>query len=116
MNRQEFMKRLEELLTDISQEEREEAIAFYTGYFEDAGVENEEKVIQELESRRSLQHPLRQDLRVTKEFIRKAGISRRSRIMHCRHRGCIQSMNISLETQKPEKTVRRREIPDLRSC
>lgn len=49
MNRQEFMKRLEELLTDISQEEREEAIAFYTGYFEDAGVENEEKVIQELE-------------------------------------------------------------------
>lgn len=50
MNRQEFMKKLEELLTDISQEEREEAIAFYTGYFEDAGIENEDKVIQELES------------------------------------------------------------------
>lgn len=50
MNRQEFMKRLEELLTDISTEEKEEALAYYTGYFEDAGEENEEKIIQELES------------------------------------------------------------------
>ena len=49
MNRQEFMKRLEELLTDISTEEKEEALAYYTGYFEDAGEENEEKIIQELE-------------------------------------------------------------------
>ena len=50
MNRQEFMKRLEELLTDISAEEREEALAYYTSYFEDAGEENEEKIIRELES------------------------------------------------------------------
>lgn len=50
MNRQEFMKQLEGLLKGISPEEREEALAFYTGYFEDAGEENEESIIQELES------------------------------------------------------------------
>ena len=50
MNRQEFMKRLEELLNGISSEEREEALAYYRNYFEDAGAENEEKVLRELES------------------------------------------------------------------
>ncbi len=50
MNRQEFMRRLEELLDDISPEEKEEALEFYRNYFEDAGEENEEKVIRELES------------------------------------------------------------------
>ena len=50
MNRQEFMRRLEELLSDISPEEKEEALEFYRNYFEDAGEENEEKVIRELES------------------------------------------------------------------
>lgn len=50
MNRKEFMGRLEELLMDIPTEERVEAMAFYHSYFEDAGEENEERVIQELES------------------------------------------------------------------
>lgn len=50
MNRKEFMMRLERLLKDIPQEERIEALAYYNGYFEDAGEENEEKIIMELES------------------------------------------------------------------
>lgn len=50
MNRQEFIKRLEELLTGISEEEKQEALAYYIGYFEDAGEENEARIIQELES------------------------------------------------------------------
>jgi Predicted membrane protein len=50
MNRKEFMLQLEQLLQDIPKEEREEAIAYYHGYFEDAGEENEEKIIQELVS------------------------------------------------------------------
>ena len=50
MNRAEFMKRLEELLADIPEEERVEALEYYEGYFEDGGPEREEEIIRELES------------------------------------------------------------------
>ncbi len=50
MNRTEFMKQLERLLSDISESERLEAIDYYNSYFDDAGEENESKVIQELGS------------------------------------------------------------------
>ena len=35
MNRQEFMRRLEQLLEGIPEEEKREAIAYYTSYFEE---------------------------------------------------------------------------------
>ena len=50
MNRQEFMKRLEELLQDISENEREEALQYYNDYLDDAGAENEAQIIEELGS------------------------------------------------------------------
>lgn len=50
MSRKDFMGRLQELLVDIPAEERVEAMAYYHSYFEDAGEENEERVIRELES------------------------------------------------------------------
>ncbi|MCI5595413.1 MAG: DUF1700 domain-containing protein [Lachnospiraceae bacterium] len=50
MNRREFLEQLERLLSDISAEEREEALAYYRNYFDDAGEENEDAVIQELGS------------------------------------------------------------------
>ncbi len=50
MNRMQFMEQLEKLLSDISQEERREALDFYNGYFDDAGEENEAEVIRELGS------------------------------------------------------------------
>lgn len=50
MSRKEFMEQLERLLRDIPQEERIEALSYYNSYFEDAGVENEERIIRELES------------------------------------------------------------------
>ncbi|HKM04016.1 MAG TPA: DUF1700 domain-containing protein [Lachnospiraceae bacterium] len=50
MNRVEFMKQLEALLFDISSSEKEEAIQYYSDYFDDAGVENEAYVINELGS------------------------------------------------------------------
>ena len=40
----------ESLLMDIPVDEREEALAYYRSYFEDAGEENEDKIIMELES------------------------------------------------------------------
>lgn len=50
MNRQEFMKRLEMLLKDISQAEREEALQYYNDYLDDAGVENEQEAMESLGS------------------------------------------------------------------
>ncbi len=48
MDRKKFMKELEYLLQDISDEERQEALSFYENYFDEAGKENEQKVIDEL--------------------------------------------------------------------
>lgn len=50
MNKEEFLKQLEGLLSGISEEERADAIAFYRSYFEDAGEQNEAAIIAELES------------------------------------------------------------------
>lgn len=50
MDRKEYLERLEQLLLVLPQEEREEALQYYTDYFDDAGAENEEKVIWELGS------------------------------------------------------------------
>lgn len=48
MNRIEFMGELENLLSDISDSERKEALKYYSDYFNDAGVENEQEVIESL--------------------------------------------------------------------
>lgn len=48
MSRWEFMRQLEELLSDIAPAEREEALQYYNDYFNDAGRENEQEVISAL--------------------------------------------------------------------
>lgn len=50
MNRQEFFRRLEYLLQSIPESERLDALTYYNDYFDDAGIENEQRVIQELGS------------------------------------------------------------------
>ncbi len=50
MSRWDFMRQLEELLSDISPAEREEALQYYNDYFNDAGRENEQEVIAALGS------------------------------------------------------------------
>ncbi len=50
MNRLEFMKQLARLLDDLPREEKIEILKYYNGYFDDAGVENEAAIIQELDS------------------------------------------------------------------
>lgn len=50
MSKADFLKSLEQLLQDISDEEREEALEFYRNYFEEAGESQEDQVIQELGS------------------------------------------------------------------
>lgn len=50
MTRAEFMGKLKELLSDLSESEREEVLTYYEEYFEDAGRENEQAVIESLGS------------------------------------------------------------------
>ena len=50
MNRIEFMETLSRLLLDIPEEDRIDALKYYNDYFDDAGSENEQNVIEELES------------------------------------------------------------------
>ena len=48
MSKNEFLNQLSTLLSDISPEERDEAITYYREYIEDAGLENEEAIMEEL--------------------------------------------------------------------
>lgn len=50
MKAEEFLKELEYLLQDIPEEEKGDAIAYYQDYFQEAGEEHEQDVIQELGS------------------------------------------------------------------
>lgn len=50
MNRLEFMNKLESLLYDVTPEERAEALQYYNDYLNDAGVENEQEVLESLGS------------------------------------------------------------------
>lgn len=50
MNRREFIEQLRGLLTPLPYGEQEDALQFYEEYFDDAGPENEQRVIEELES------------------------------------------------------------------
>ena len=59
MSRTEYMRELDALLQGISKEEREEALQYYNDYFDDAGSENEEKVIEELGSPVKLANTIR---------------------------------------------------------
>ena len=45
MSRAEFMEKLEYLLQDLSQEDREDGIAFYRDYLDEAGPEREQEVL-----------------------------------------------------------------------
>lgn len=44
MNRVQFMEQLKKLLSDISEEERQEALEYYESYFDDAGEDQEAEV------------------------------------------------------------------------
>lgn len=62
MNRKDFMGQLEGLLQNISVSEREEALQYYNDYFDDAGPENEQKVIAELGTPAQVAENIRREL------------------------------------------------------
>ena len=54
MNKNLFLEELRRLLSDLPPEEREQAITYYEDYFEDAGTENEQAILEELGSPQEL--------------------------------------------------------------
>ncbi len=62
MNRVVFMKQLESLLQNVSPTEREEALQYYNDYFDDAGKENEQEVIEALGNPAAIAENIRRDL------------------------------------------------------
>lgn len=62
MKREEFLKELENLLQDISENERAEAMQYYRDYFDDAGPENEAQIIEELGSPERVAYTIKADL------------------------------------------------------
>lgn len=62
MKKEEFIKELEYLLQDISEEEKNDAIAYYRDYLEEAGEENEDEVIRDFGSPERIASIIRSDL------------------------------------------------------
>lgn len=62
MNRIDFMKQLESLLQNISPAEREEALQYYNEYFNDAGAENEQAVIEALGNPAKVAENIKRDI------------------------------------------------------
>lgn len=62
MNRKELLKQLEELLSDIPEAERRDAMNYYQNYFDDAGVEQEQTILEELGSPEKVAESIKRDL------------------------------------------------------
>ena len=67
MSRAEFMEKLEYLLQDLSQEDREDGIAFYRDYLDEAGPEREQEVLREFGSPERIDSIIRSNLQVDLE-------------------------------------------------
>lgn len=61
MNKEEYMRRLAEALTGVPQSEKEEALQYYNDYFDDAGVENEQDVMNSLGDPEKLAETIRKE-------------------------------------------------------
>lgn len=67
MTREQFMGRLLELLSDIPEQERQDAILFFESYFEEVGPGDEEKVIQKLGSPEKVAKQIKANLEESNE-------------------------------------------------
>lgn len=64
MSKNEFLRQLEYELRFISKEERDNALKFYSEYFDDAGVENEREVLKKLGSVKDVAEQIMADLNI----------------------------------------------------
>ena len=73
MNRIEFMTELASLLQDVPAEERRDAMQYYNDYFDDAGEDQEQQVIEELESPKKVAEKIKADMAGFREEEEKPG-------------------------------------------
>lgn len=73
MNKEEFLQKLEALLSDVDAAERREAILYYEEYFQDS-EKAEEEVVRELGSPQEVAHSIREEL-AEKEIVPSSGIT-----------------------------------------
>ncbi len=62
MSRQTFMRELETLLQDIPEHDRLDAVAYYNDYFDEAGEENEERILRELGSPKKVADSIKENV------------------------------------------------------
>lgn len=65
MNKFEFMNQLEALLSELPDSEKKEALQYYEDYFNDAGVESEQEVLESLGSPEKIAQTIKSELGVT---------------------------------------------------
>lgn len=63
MNKEQFLKELERLLQGIPENEKREALSYYEEYFDDAGAENEQQVLDRLGSPMQVAMNIKEGLR-----------------------------------------------------
>ena len=120
MNKDEFLRQLEVLLSRISQEERTEALAFYRSYFEDAGEANEAKILEELESPQKVADSIIKDLGVQPGEACSSGAQCRahwreqqqeqSGIRQCREQRRTHRREYHREQRRMQRILRRRRM------
>ena len=67
MNKEQFLDELEKLLQDIDSIERNEALNYYRDYFEDAGSEHEQEVIDELGTPEKVAQTIKEGLDINEQ-------------------------------------------------
>jgi len=69
MNKAQFMAELKQFLGDIPAAERDEALEYYEDYFDEAGEENEQTILKELESPEKIAFMIKAGLKDTNKSI-----------------------------------------------
>ena len=67
MNKEQFLDELEKLLQDIDSIERDEALNYYRDYFEDAGSEHEQEIIDELGTPEKVAQTIKEGLDINEQ-------------------------------------------------
>ncbi|WP_206459947.1 DUF1700 domain-containing protein [Anaerovorax sp. IOR16] len=62
MSRAEFMRQLEDALSRVPKDERDSVLAYYNEYFDEAGEENEQEVLKELDSPQTIASKIMADV------------------------------------------------------
>ena len=78
MSKREFMEELQALLAELPVEEREEAVRYYESYFEEAGADQEQVVLEELGSAKRIADQIIRDYQAEKSagiYVTNKGLS-----------------------------------------